>query len=309
MSDKKTYLVLGANGFIGSYLVERLAEDTNVSVRAFDRFSSQPKFEITENIEVFKGDLASDSDLEKAITGVDYILHSFSVTTPFISDNDPYIDITGNLLRSVKVFDLAAKHTVKKVGFISSGGAVYGSLAEQKTAVETDRPLPVSPYGINKLSIEHYLEYFKRKHGTPYVAYRLTNPYGPRQIVKYNQGVIPAFLSKIRDGQDITIYGDGTSSRDYVYIKDAARMITTSFEAQTKHSVYNIGSGHQTSLNDIIAAVAKVTGKEPSVSFKQAPETFLAHTSVSVERFTSEFGAQELTTLESGLQQTLASRQ
>jgi UDP-glucose 4-epimerase len=300
-TNKKTYLVLGANGFIGSYLVERFSQSHSIQVRAFDRYSKKPQFAVTDNVEIFKGNISLDRDIRHALKGVDYVMHCFSATTPFISDQNPYIDITENLIRSVKIFELCAAAGVEKIGFISSGGAVYGTLAEKKVAHETDSPLPISPYGINKLCIEHYLEYFRRKYGIPYSIYRLTNPYGPRQVTKKKQGVIPTFIHQISNDEEITIYGDGKSSRDYIYIEDAALMIADSFERKNKHAIYNIGSGVQTSLNDIIDTLQQVMGKKIRVTYTEAPATFPQKTMVSVERFTQEFDLRSKTSLKKGL--------
>lgn len=303
----KICAVIGANGFVGSYLVDRIAQKEDVWVRAFDRYSKDPQFIKRDNIEVVKGDMFSDSDLHSLVVGADYVIYSFSSTTPFLSDSDPYIDIKENLMRSVRLFEYCAKEGVSKVVFISSGGAIYGSVTEYHVATELDTPHPVSPYGINKLSTEHYLEYFKRKFGTEYVTYRLTNPYGPRQVLKHNQGVVPAFIDKIKKGEELVVYGDGTSSRDYIYMDDAARMIADTFDRDNEWPVYNIGSGQQTSVNDIIDALAKASKKKPKVEYKEPPKTFLAHSSVSIDRFLGEFGDYRLMPLAEGLKRTFHS--
>lgn len=304
-NKEKVCLILGANGFIGSYLVEHLAQQPNIRVRALDRFSREPQFSMASNIEIIRADMFDDTSLRSAIVGVDYVMHCFSATTPFVSDNNPYVDVTDNLLRSIKVFDICAAEGVEKIGFVSSGGAVYGSLSEHKIASEEDSPLPVSPYGINKLAIEHYLEYFKRKHGTQYVVYRVTNPYGPRQITKHNQGVIPSFLKRIRNGEEIVIYGDGTTSRDYIYIEDAAAMIADTFRQNNKYPVYNIGRGTQISINQIVEELKKISGYPVKVVYEDEPKTFLRKTGVSIERFRKEFGEREFTSLHNGLVATV----
>lgn len=304
--QKKTQicLVLGANGFIGSHLVDELTAQ-DFKVRAFDRFSQPPKYDDSPLVEKIPGDVMNMASVQDALRGIDYLLHSFSATTPFSSEDDPFTDITQNLLQNVRLFEQAVNAGVQKVVYISSGGAVYGKVADGVHSSEQNTPLPLSPYGITKLATEHYLEYFKRKFGLEYVVYRLTNPYGPRQVLKNNQGVIPAFIEKISQDEEVTIFGDGTSSRDYVYIGDAAKMMVSSFSRRTRYNIYNIGSGQQVSLNDILQKVQELLGKQPTVNYIEAPKTFLNRSPVSIERYIDEFGQPKLISLEEGLRATI----
>lgn len=306
MSDVKQSicLVLGANGFVGSHLVDRLAARGDMQIRAFDRFSRRAQFHDSPQIEIVKGEIDKNKDLEYALKDVTYLMHSFSATTPFVSDENPHADIE-NLSRSVHIFEEAVHSGVKKIVFISSGGAVYGETAETKEVYETDTPKPVSPYGICKLSIEHYLEYFKRKFGTEYVVYRLTNPYGPRQVMKHRQGVVAAFLDNILHGKELSIFGDGSASRDFIYIEDAVSMIAETFLLPNRHRLYNIGSGKQTSLNEIVEAIKGAFQKEVPVTYQRAPKTFLQKTHVNIDRFKEEFGEPALTTFREGLEHTI----
>jgi UDP-glucose 4-epimerase len=166
--------------------------------------------------------------------------------------------------------------------------------------------MPVSPYGICKLATEHYLEYFKRKYGTDYVVYRLSNPYGPRQVFRQTQGVISAFLHRITNDEEIVIFGDGTNSRDYIYIEDAASMIADTLRKPTKHNVYNIGSGRQISLMEIVDTLKQLFEKEIRISFQDAPKTFLQKTDISMKRFWEEFGETKATPFHEGLAKTVA---
>ncbi len=290
---------------MGSHLVTQLLE-AGYYVRAFDRFSRDVQFIESDNVEIFKGDISSDEDMNKALDGIHYVIHAFSATTPFTSDNDPYKDISDNLTRSIEIFEMCVKNKIEKISFISSGGAVYGIAAENGLVDETTMPLPVSPYGINKLSIEHYLEYFKRKHGLDYVVYRLTNPYGPGQRSNKNQGVIPTFLEKINNSEQITIFGDGTATRDYIYMGDAARMIVQTFNEPNKYAIYNIGSGNQTSLKQILEIINNTLNRSDiEVNYVPAPLTFLNKTQVNVARFKQEFGDFDLTDIETGIKSTI----
>ena len=304
MSNTERCLVIGANGFVGSHLVDELVE-AGYTVRAFDRFSKGVRFNESPNVEVIAGDIFDDIAILRALEDVDYVFHSFSATTPFLSDSDPYSDITMNLLRTVQLFEKCVEAKVKKVMFMSSGGAVYGSVAEHRQATEDDMPLPVSPYGIGKLGAEYYLAYFHRKYGLNHVSYRLTNPYGPRQLSNNNQGVIPTFVGKIEAGEEIVIYGDGSGSRDYIYIRDATKMIVDSFKKDTGHTIHNIGSGHKTSVNTIAKTVEEVLGKKAKVVFKEAPKTFLQKSDLSIQRFIDDFGAPRITEFKEGVTKTL----
>jgi UDP-glucose 4-epimerase len=296
--------VIGANGFVGSHLVDELV-DAGYRVRAFDRFSGPIRFHQSDKIEVVAGDIFDDLAILGAFKNVDYIFHSFSATTPFTADTDPYSDITANMLRNVQLFEKSVEARIKKFIFISSGGAVYGEVAEKKKATEDDAPVPVSPYGIGKLGSEYYLAYFNRKNKLDYLSYRLSNPYGPRQASKKNQGVIPIFIDKVKAGEELVVFGDGTGSRDYIYVRDATKMIIRSFAHDTKHNIYNIGSGRQTDLNQIIAAIESITGVKAKVQHKDVPKTFLQKAEISIDRYLKEFGAAPDTSLEDGLRQTM----
>lgn len=304
--ERELCLVLGGNGFIGSHIVDKLVASGNMRVRVLDPFFRPPQFHPSKFVSKVTGDAFDPATLDRALKGVTYVVHSLAATNPFTADTDPYADIE-NLKRSVEIFEHCVRAGVKKVAFISSGGAVYGQLAEQKVATEGDIPMPVSPYGICKLATEHYMEYFKRKYGIEYVVYRLSNPYGPRQAFKKEQGVIPAFLRRILDNEEITILGDGTASRDYIYIEDAAAMIADSLPKQNKYSVYNIGSGHQTALNEIITALERIFGKKVPTTYMEAPRTTLQKTDISIDRFREDFGNLSITNFDQGLSKTVHS--
>ena len=245
-------------------------------------------------------------DIAGALVGVDYLIHSFSATTPASADLDPYTDISANLINSARIFEEAVKANIKKIVFISSGGVIYGPLSEHKKAKETDPALPVSPYGISKLAIERYLGYFERKYGMNHITYRLSNPYGPRQVTKNNQGVVPAFIGHILSGEEITVVGDGSSSRDYIYIEDAAEMIVDSFSKNNLQDIYNLGSGSQTTVRGVLSEIEGISSLKAHVTHIEAPETFLTKAQLDVSRLFDEFGLRSETAFDEGMRKTLA---
>ena len=300
----KTWLVLGANGFIGSHIVDRLAGEPDVrAVRAFDRFSRPAQFIKHQKIRPVRGDMADDADLKNALKGADGVILTLSAVPPFAADNDPYADLH-NVHRTVQLLEWCVQAGVGMVCFMSSGGAVYGRVSETAPAREDGTTRPISPYGICKLTIEHYLEYFYQKYGLQYVVCRVGNPYGPRQITKNNQGVIPAFLHALQQGGPLHVWGDGETSRDYIYIEDLADMVVRLLHTPRQHTVYNMGSGRQTTLNQVIGALKAMVGHF-EVEYHPAPKTFVKHTAIHTGRFAAEFGEPVFTPLQDGLRRTI----
>jgi UDP-glucose 4-epimerase len=296
-------LVLGANGFIGSHLVDSLVE-RGKEVRAFDRFSDgKTIFEMTDAVEIMPGDFLNRSDLARAIKGVDFVFHFISTTTPATAESDPLIDIETNVRMSVELFQECVNEGVKKVIFASTGGAVYGDLPDRDILAEDDATLPVSPYAIGKLTIEHYLRYFEKKFDLTSVTYRISNPYGERQSMVAKQGVIPIFLHHIYKHEPITVLGDGSMVRDYLYVKDVAELISQSFESASR-PVYNLGSGTGVSVNGLIESIQEVTGQQVRIEYRPKPATFVQKVVLNTDRFKSEFNLEPEVCLDAGLRKT-----
>lgn len=299
-------LVLGANGFIGSHLVDTLAESGHF-VRCFDRYKSKyTSFENRQHhdIEIYRGDFLSRHSLESALDNIDFVFHFISTTNPFTAENDPLIDIETNVKMSVELFQLCVEKSVKKLIFASTGGSIYGDVEPEKPISEGLNPRPVSPYAIGKLSIEHYLRYFKRKHNLDYQVLRISNPYGPRQNTLSGQGVISIFLEKIKNNQPITVYGDGSMIRDYIYVEDAVEMIAKSFEQNATNNTYNLSSGKGHSVTELIQVIEKVTGLKPTIENAPVPSTFIHKVVLDPQLFINDFNVEATTPIEEGIQKT-----
>jgi UDP-glucose 4-epimerase len=296
-------LVLGANGFVGSHLVDSLAAQGH-DIRAFDRFrSGGPRFNETDKVEVFQGDYLNRADVKRALEGVEYVFHFISTTTPATAEDDPTIDIETNVRMSVELFKLCVEANVKRVIFASTGGAIYGN--DGDSFKETDTPYPVSPYAIGKLTIEHYLRYFRVKHKLDSIVLRISNPYGERQPFHRKQGVIPIFLEKIARDKPITVLGDGSMIRDYMYVKDLTDTVASIFDADAPHDTYNLGSGRGMSVNDIVDIVSNITGKKPLIEYQEVPSTFTQRFVLDTTRFEEDFGRKiASTSLEEGVRAT-----
>jgi UDP-glucose 4-epimerase len=295
-------LVIGANGFIGSHLVDRLVADGHV-VTAFDRFSSRnPSFTATP-ARTLIGDFLSRGDIEAAVLGQDYVLHFLSTTNPATAESDPTLDIRTNVAQTVELLEACVAAEVKHFYFASTGGAIYGSQGRDEYA-EADRTLPVSPYAIGKLTIENYLRYFRATHGLVSTTFRVSNPYGTRQRANHKQGLIPIALRQIVLGLPVVRFGDGTMVRDYIYVDDLATMICSAMGRDARHDVYNVGSGTGYSVNEVFESLERVTGSRFEIEERAVPPTFVDRVVLNIDRFRQEFGEAAPTSLDDGVRQT-----
>jgi UDP-glucose 4-epimerase len=295
-------VVIGANGFIGSHLVDALVEEGH-EVTAFDRFRSvQPSF-ATKNIRILSGDFLSRADLEDAVEGQDLVFHFLSSTNPATAQSDPTLDIRTNVAQTVELLEACVKAQIKHFYFASTGGAVYGPQKLSRFG-EEDLTLPVSPYAIGKLSIENYLRYFDVVHGLSSTTLRISNPYGPRQKANRRQGLIPIVLRQILIGEPVVRFGDGSMIRDYIYVGNLVSMIARMVGSPRKFGTYNMGSGEGHSVSDVLDVIHRMTKRDFVVVEKPTPASFVGRVVLDTSRYAAEFGTVQLTGLDEGIAQT-----
>lgn len=302
--------VFGADGFLGRAIVARLSRMPDLSITAFSHFSSVLRdgpedhpFSKLPNVTIVPGDFHNRDEVENALTDTDYVFHLVSSTTPASSANDPFIDIDTNVRSTIQLLDICAHKDVKRVIFFSSGGAVYGNV-DNNNIKETDNLNPISPYGIGKVTIEHYFEYYRQTHNLDYLIYRVANPYGPGQKVNGKQGVIPIFMHKLIENQPITIFGDGEMVRDYIYIDDFVNMVCGTYDKDTKFHIYNIGSGKGTTVNMLIDAIENNHHSKFKKEYTDLSPAIVKRIVLNIDRFVEEFGIEPKVSLEEGMERT-----
>lgn len=251
-------LVLGGDGFIGSHFVEyALSRGCQLSV--FGRFScgaTRNLEHLHNSIKLISGEFANRDDVAKAVKGQDIVYHFISTTSPASSWNDPFIEIDENIRRSVQFFKIASEHGVQKIAYVSSGGTVYGR--HEGVTDENVLERPFTPYGIGKITIEHFLNYY-REHGQLEAdIYRVGNAYGPRQPMHRPQGVIAHWMNSILHEQDVLVYGDSKTLRDYIFVDDVAELIGQSLESLSDSGTYNVGSGQGIAVTELLAIFKRV---------------------------------------------------
>jgi UDP-glucose 4-epimerase len=257
-------LILGGDGFLGSHFVDTVVS-LGHEVTVYDRFPYQASRNLEhqrDKIRFFSGEFANREALSNALKDQDIVYHFICATTPVESWNDPYIEIQENLGASLQLCELAVQQGIRKIVFASSGGTVYGP--QKQPVNERSAPYPFSPYGITKLATEHFLNYYREHSGLSADVYRIGNAYGPRQSMWRPQGVIPVWMRDISAGTEIHVYGDETTLRDYVYIKDVTFLMTHSLRDLNSSEVYNLGTGKGTSIIQLLGIFRQVI----DVSFK-----------------------------------------
>lgn len=265
-------LVAGGAGFIGSHIAEAyLAAGWEVVV--LDDLSRGSERNVPRGVELIRADVRTP-EARRAITGgrFDVLNHQAAQIDVRHSVEDPRFDAEVNVLGLVNMLQGAAEGGVRRVVFASSGGVLYGE-ADVVPTPETAPKMPVSPYGVSKLAGEHYLRALGSLHGFETVAMRYANVFGPRQDPKSEAGVVSIFVSRLRAGQPLTIFGDGRQTRDYVYVKDVARANflagTVPLPAVVDHDTngFNIATGRQRNVLELAEAVGRVLGRTPKTEF------------------------------------------
>lgn len=298
-------LILGGSGFLGSHLADALLAD-GLRIRAFGRSRDRLPEHLRRSteLEFVSGDFTDPRDLETAMDGCQVIFHLVSTSLPKGSNEDPVRDVETNVAGSIRLLDIAVRKGVKQVIFVSSGGTVYGP-PQQTPIPETHPTDPITSYGIGKLAVEKYLALYRTLHGLDYRVLRISNLYGERQRTDSAQGAVAVFIDKALRGEEIEIWGDGSVTRDYVYVRDAAQALRAAMAYPGKHRIFNVGSGRGTPINQLLKATEDAL-KIPLKRRYVPGRTFDVPSNVlDISRARAELRWSPVTSLENGLQLTV----
>jgi UDP-glucose 4-epimerase len=300
---KKTILVTGGAGFVGSYLVDRLIKE-NYRVVVIDNLSSGKKENLNQKAKFYKFDICNPKILsifkkEKP----EIVFHFAAHINARESVSDAVSDAKTNILGSLNVLESCRKCKVKKIIFASSGGEIYGAAKKIPTS-ENYPPSPLSPYGVGKLAVEKYLDSYFKIFKLPYLALRYGNIYGPRQNPKSEAGVVAIFTTKMLNNISPFIHGDGKQTKDYIFIEDAIDATFLSFKKDLK-GVLNIGTGKEVSVLEIFHQIKKLTGSQIKEKYTPFPLGGFKRGCLSIQKAKKELNWRPKYSLKEGLKKTV----
>jgi UDP-glucose 4-epimerase len=293
-------VVTGGAGFIGSHVVDALVAGWD-EVHVLDDFSRGKRENVPEGVHVHEGDIRTDTGRVFDEVRPEVCFHLAAQADVRVSVERPDFDADVNVVGTLHVLEAARKHGTKIV-FSSTGGAIYG---ECDTPAREDHPrAPLAPYGVSKLAGEEYIAAYNRLYGAEHVSLRYGNVYGPRQDPKGEAGVVAIFMKRLREGETPKIFGDGTQTRDYVYVADV--VAATLGAAEHAGGVLNVGTGAETSVVELYERIQRVAGVEREPEFAESRPGELQRSVLDASLAKRELGWGPQHSLDEGLAETWA---
>lgn len=309
MSDEpRRILVTGGAGFIGSHVAEAYLNRGD-RVWVLDNLSSGKRENLAPGVEFVEADVASETARELIREVQPHVVnHHAAQIDVRISVTDPRRDAATNVDGFLNLTEGAREAGTKRFVFVSSGGVVYGE-PDLRPTPESAPKLPLSPYGVTKLSGEYYLNYYRAIHGMEYAALRYSNVYGPRQDPHGEAGVVAIFCNRLLGKEGLTIFGDGEQTRDYVFVRDvvAANLLVSQIPLEGAEGLdgpaFNVGTGNETSVNRLADVLEGIAGIHPGRDYRTARPGELRHSCLDAGKLRSR-GWSNQWTLEEGLRET-----
>jgi len=296
-------LITGGAGFIGSHILAQLQGRRDMEVVVFDNLSSGSKEHVPAGMELVEGDVCDEAAVDALFADhhFDAVIHLAAQTMVPTSVEQPVLDCRINLEGVLHVLEACRTHGTGHILF-SSSAAVYGDNLHIPLK-ETERLVPTSPYGITKMTTEHYLRVYHELYGMDATVFRFANVYGERQGEKGEGGVVSIFCKLLSQRQGITVFGDGNQTRDFVYAGDIAQAIIRALPLKGYHTM-NVSTGQETSINDLIRSFEKAVGYTAPVQYTAPRTGDILRSVLSNEALKRDLGFVPEMDLEEGIRRT-----
>ncbi|KAF1053225.1 MAG: UDP-N-acetylglucosamine 4-epimerase [Stenotrophomonas maltophilia] len=303
--SSKPILITGGAGFIGSHLADALLA-RGFAVRVLDNLSTGRRENLDSAVDLIVGDVADADVVDRAVLGCQAVVHLAAVASVQASVEDPVATHRSNFIGTLNVCEAMREAGVARVLFASSA-AVYGHNG-QDTAISEELPKsPLTPYAVDKLAGEYYLDFYRREHALEPAIFRFFNVYGPRQDPSSPySGVISIFTQRAQSGEPITVFGDGEQTRDFIYVTDLVELLVQAIEARdVADGALNVGLNQVISLNGLLAEIGSLVGGLPTVTYADARPGDIRHSRSDNRRLLEMYRLERPTPIAVGLARLL----
>mgnify|MGYP006284031899 FL=1 len=300
VTDKRV-LVTGGAGFIGSHIADALCPANEV--RILDSFVGGDRSNCPDEATIIEGDIRDESTLATAIDGVDIVFHQGAIVSVAKSVDDPATSHAVNVDGTLAVLEAARRENARVV--FASSAAIYG-VPESLPVAETAPKEPTSPYGLDKLSGDHYCRLYAELYDLPTVALRYFNVYGPRQSGGDYAGAITAFTEQARAGDQLTVQGEGTQTRDFVNIADVVQANLLAATTEATGEAFNIGTGVATTINDVAETVRDRIAPSAEISHVDPRQGDIRDSVADIQKAETLLGYEPTVSLADGLERYLS---
>jgi UDP-glucose 4-epimerase len=290
-------LITGGAGFIGRHLADHLTRQDDVSVTVIDNESLGDRKHLDlDRVRFIEGDIRNRDALGSALEGQEVVVHLAADTRVIESIADPSHNFDTNVVGTFNLLELSRELGVRRIVAASTGGAILGDV--EPPVHERLAPQPSSPYGASKLMLEGYLSAYSSSYSLSTCALRFSNIYGPRSFHKGS--VVAHFFKQILDGEKLVVYGDGSQTRDYLFVSDLVQAIWIAAQSSAQ-GAFQLGSGKPTTLNQLLDVMRTVTGLDLDVVYREFRAGEVRDTWCDIQKARAGFGFDPATGLEDGL--------
>lgn len=299
-------LLTGGAGFIGSHTADALLA-MGARVKVLDNFSNGKRENLRSHplLSICEGDIRDPDTVRSAMQGVTHVLHLAAQVSVQASVADPVNSCETNIQGFVNVLDTARQAGVSRFVYASSA-AVYG-IPEHLPLSEVSPVIALSPYGLEKAVKDQYANLYQKLYGFPGLGLRYFNVYGPRQDPRSPYaGVISKFLDRIQARAPLQVFGDGSQTRDFIFVKDVAHLNVKALQSSDS-GICNIATGNTVSLLQLAEALSRLAGYEIPIDFLPAQKGDIPHSATRIDRLRQWLGIERFTGLDDGLTELLAS--